>query len=344
MSARAMPLGPVQVAISGLELHGADRERLMHPLVGGVILFAPNFSDREQLCRLCTEIHALRTPHLLISADQEGGRVQRFRTGFTALPPMRRIGALWSSDKQRATQLARSCGITMATELRACGVDLSLAPVLDVDHGASTIIGDRAFHSDARAIAELAGALIEGMREVGMASVGKHFPGHGFIAADSHLELPVDDRSLQAIEQCDLVPFAVLAGKLAGIMPAHVLYPQVDDRPAGFSAVWVRDILRARLGFAGAVFSDDLGMAGAAGEGTLAARALAAFSAGCDLVLACTAEGADGLLDELRYAMPNETADRLAGLFGETIFERQDAAENQDRYAQAKRAVLEMQS
>ena len=338
-----MLLGPVQVAVGGLELSAADRERLLHPLVGGVILFAPNFSDREQLYRLCTEIHALRTPRLLISADQEGGRVQRFRGGFTPLPPMRRIGALWDRDKRRATELARSCGITMAAELRACGVDLSLAPVLDVDHGASTIIGDRAFHSDAPAIVDLAEALIDGMREAGMASVGKHFPGHGFIAADSHLELPIDDRGLHAIEQCDLVPFSALSSKLAGMMPAHVLYPQVDQRPAGFSSVWIRDILRGRLGFRGAVFSDDLGMAGAAGEGTLAARALAAFSAGCDLVLACTPEGADALLAELRYVVPEDTSERLAGLFGEAIPERHDSPARQSRYAQAKRAVLDMQ-
>ena len=341
MSARQVPLGPVHVAIAGLELGSADRERLLHPLVGGVILFAPNFSDREQLCRLCAEIHALRTPQLLISADQEGGRVQRFRAGFTPLPPMRRIGALWDRDRRRAVELARACGITMAAELRACGVDLSLAPVLDVDHGASTIIGDRAFHSDAHAIAEIAGALIDGMHDAGMASVGKHFPGHGFIAADSHLELPIDDRSLQAIEQCDLVPFVALARKLAGMMPAHVLYPQIDARPAGFSPVWIRDILRGRLGFPGAVFSDDLGMAGAAGEGTLAERARAAFAAGCDLVLACTPEGADALLDELRYSMPPDATRRLAALFGDALPERHGAA---NLHAAARRAVLDMQS
>ena len=344
MSVRSIPLGPVQVAISGLELSPDDRERILHPLVGGVILFAANFSDREQLRQLCAEIHALRTPRLLISADQEGGRVQRFRAGFTPLPPMRRLGVLWDSDPSAAKLLARSCGMTMAAELMTCGVDLSLAPVLDVDHGASTIIGDRAFHSDAAAISDIAGALIDGMREAGMASVGKHFPGHGFIAADSHLELPIDDRSLAAIEQCDLIPFAALADKLGGMMPAHVLYPQVDDRPAGFSSVWIRDILRGRLGFAGAVFSDDLGMAGAAGEGTLAERALAAFTAGCDLVLACTPDGADALLDGLRYAMPDETARRLAGLFGESISLRHDPKEREDRYARAKMAVLNMQS
>ena len=341
-SARSLALGPVHVAISGLTLNETDRERLLHPLVGGVILFAANFADRDQLIRLCTEIHALREPRLLISADQEGGRVQRFRAGFTPLPPMRRLGVLWDSDRTVARQLARSCGLTMAFELRACGVDLSLAPVLDLDHGASTVIGDRAFHSDATAVSDLAAALVGGMREAGMSSVGKHFPGHGFIAADSHLELPIDDRSLEAIEQCDLVPFASLAGKLGGMMPAHVLYPRIDERPAGFSAVWIRDILRGRLAFDGAVFSDDLGMAGAAGEGTLAARALAAFSAGCDLVLACTPEGADALLDELRYPMPHDAARRLARLCGEGLADRHDPVAG--HYARAKQAVAALQA
>ena len=342
MSSRYVALGPVHVAISGLALSETDRERLLHPLVGGVILFAANFCDRDQLCRLCAEIHALREPQLVISADQEGGRVQRFRAGFTALPPMRRIGELWDCDRQAARQLARSCGLTMAAELRTCGIDLSLAPVLDVDHGASTIIGNRAFHSNPSAISDLAGALIDGMREAGMSSVGKHFPGHGFIAADSHLELPIDDRSLETIEHCDLIPFAALAARLGGMMPAHVLYPRVDDRPAGFSSVWIRDILRGRLGFDGAIFSDDLGMAGAAGEGTLAARALAAFTAGCDLVLACTAEGADALLEELRYTMPEDSARRLAGLCGDRVFDQHGPAATE--YAHAKEIVNAAQS
>ena len=344
MTPQTIPLGPVQVAVSGLELTHVDRERLLHPLVGGVILFAPNFTDPEQLRRLCAAIHALREPQLLISADQEGGRVQRFRAGFTALPPMRRIGELWDRDQAGARNLAWACGLTMAHELRACGVDLSLAPVLDVDHGASTIIGNRAFHSDVRAIVSLAGALIEGMRAGGMASVGKHFPGHGFIAADSHLELPVDDRTLDAIGRCDLIPFAGLAEKLAGMMPAHVLYPRVDDRPAGFSTIWIRDILRSRLGFTGAVFSDDLGMAGAAGEGALAARAMAAFGAGCDLVLACTPEGADTLLDELRYRMPEAATRRIAALNERATSDSNYTDKRLSEYAEARRVVIDAQA
>jgi beta-N-acetylhexosaminidase len=307
--------------------------------VGGVILFAANFHSREQLGQLCADIHALRAPRLLISADHEGGRVQRFKEGFTRLPPMRQIGRLWDHDKEHAQQLAWACGLTMAVELRCCGVDLSLAPVLDVDHGASTIIGDRAFHSDAHAIAELAGRLLEGMSAGGMASVGKHFPGHGFIAADSHLELPIDGRSLIEIECCDLIPFALLASRLGGMMPAHVLYPQIDTRPAGFSTTWIRTILRKRLGFAGAVFSDDLGMAGAAGEGTLDARAQAAFEAGCDLVLACTPEGADAVLAELRYTMPEVSAKRLAFLAGATPTASTQPSQCHPQFVRAKQIV-----
>jgi len=339
MSIPQLPLGPVLVAVSALELTAADRERLLHPLVGGIILFAPNFSDRAQLSRLCDQIHRLREPRLLVSVDHEGGRVQRFREGFTHLPPMRRIGELWDRDRASAHRLAWSCGLAMAIELRCCGVDLSLAPVLDVDHGASTIIGDRAFHSVADAISDLAGSLLDGMRAGGMASVGKHFPGHGYIAADSHLELPVDERSFEVIERCDLVPFKTLASRLGGIMPAHVLYPKVDARPAGFSTVWIRDILRNRLGFVGAVFSDDLGMAGAAGEGAIDARARAAFDAGCDLVLACTAEGADALLTELQYEVPAATTQRLAALSGLPLVGQREPAQQHPQYVQARQTI-----
>jgi beta-N-acetylhexosaminidase len=249
VSGQRIAPGPVLIAIDGLELGPPDRERLLHPLVGGVILFASNFAHRDQLARLCLEIHLLREPRLLICVDHEGGRVQRFRDGFTRIPPMRRLGELWNSDPCLARSAAQAAGYVLAVELRGCGVDLSLTPVLDVDHGASTIIGDRAFHSDPAAIVDLAGSLIAGMRSAGMAAVGKHYPGHGFIAADSHLELPVDERSWETIELCDLIPFRALADTLGGIMPAHVLYPRVDGRPAGFSPLWIRDILRLRLGF-----------------------------------------------------------------------------------------------
>jgi len=302
------------VAVDGLALGPADRARLLHPLVGSVILFAANYRDRAQLTALCEEIHALRTPRLLIAVDHEGGRVQRFREGFTALPPMRTFGRLLDSDPDAARKGARAAGLVIAAELRTCGVDLSLTPVLDIDHGASTIIGNRAFHSAPVAVADLAGALLDGLAAGGMSSVGKHFPGHGFIPADSHLELPVDDRELAALEACDVVPFARLAHRLGGIMPAHVLYPRVDARPAGFSRRWLQEILRARLGFEGVIFSDDLGMEGAAGEGSLAQRARAAVMAGCDVVLACTAEGADALLGSFDGTVPAASVERFAQL------------------------------
>lgn len=314
--ARALPLGPVIAAVAGTELTPADRERLLHPQVGGLTLFARNFADAAQITRLCGEIHALREPALLICVDHEGGRVQRFREGYTRLPPMRRIGELWDEHPAQATEAARAAGLVMALELRQCGVDLSFAPVLDLDYGASTIIGDRAFHSDARAVNELAGALLDGLAAGGMAGVGKHFPGHGFIVADSHLELPVDPRPLAEIEVSDLQPFIALSRRLAGVMPAHVLYPRIDQRPAGYSRFWLQEILRRRCGFEGAIFSDDLGMLGAAGEGSLGSRARAAFEAGCDLVLACTPEDADGVLDELKHEMPPAARRRLQAMFG----------------------------
>jgi beta-N-acetylhexosaminidase len=314
MSPSKLPVGPVHVAVSGLALEAADRERLRHPQVGGVILFASNFHDRTQLFELCRDIHAVREPHLIISVDHEGGRVQRFREGFTRLPPMQRIGELWERSTQQGNRAAWACGLVIATELRACGVDLALTPVLDIDHGASTIIGDRSFHRRGEVVAELAGSLLDGLEDGGMAGVGKHFPGHGFIAADSHLELPVDARSLAEIEACDLIPFRRLANRLGGMMPAHVVYPKVDGRPAGFSPTWVRDILRGQLGFTGAVFSDDLGMEGAAGEGTMDERAHAALQAGCDLVLVCTPHGADELLTKFRRPIANAPVGQLSRL------------------------------
>jgi beta-N-acetylhexosaminidase len=310
------PLGPVITAVAGLELDATDRDRLRHPNVGGVTLFARNFASREQVSALCREIRALRDPHLLICVDHEGGRVQRFKDGFTLLPPMRRIGALADHDAAHALDVAKAAGFIMGAELKACGVDVSVAPVLDLDYGASTIIGDRAFHADPHQVARLAGALLDGMNDAGMVGVGKHFPGHGYIAADSHLELPVDERSWTQIETRDLVPFMSLASRLAGVMPAHVLYPAIDTRPAGFSRFWLQEVLRRQCGFEGAIFSDDLGMLGAAGEGSFGARASAAFEAGCDLVLACTPADADALLGEPFDEPTGPWALRLARMFG----------------------------
>lgn len=335
---KSMPLGPVLAAVAGTELTPEDRERLMHPLVGGLTLFSRNFVDADQVTRLCSEIHALRAPGLLICVDHEGGRVQRFKEGFTRLPPMRRIGELWDQDSARGTQAAWAAGLVMAVELRQCGVDLSFAPVLDLDFGASTIIGDRAFHSDANAVTELAGALLEGLSAGGMAGVGKHFPGHGFIAADSHLELPIDVRAFTQIEARDLQPFRALSGRLAGVMPAHVLYPQADERPAGYSRFWLQEILRKRCGFDGAILSDDLGMQGAAGAGGLNDRAMAAFEAGCDLVLACTPQDSDSVLAELNFDMPQTARRRLRSLFGPGDA-RLSASERESSLARARASL-----
>ena len=282
------PLGPVVLGVEGLELTPADRERLAHPRVGGVILFARNYAEPGQLTALTTEIHASREPRLPIAVDHEGGRVQRFRAGFTAIPPMRSLGESWEGDVRRAAREAEALGATIAAELGAHGVDFSFTPVLDLDWGSSTIIGDRAFSSNANAVAHLASALRRGLRSRGMAAVGKHFPGHGHVAADSHTEIPVDERPMSAIAAHDLVPFAALVKDgLEAIMPAHVVYPDVDARPAGYSRVWLQDVLRGRLGFDGLVFSDDLDMVGAHGAGDMLARADAALDAGCDAVLVC---------------------------------------------------------
>jgi len=280
--------GPAFIGIEGVALAAADRERIAHPLVGGVILFARNFEDCAQLKALTAAIRALRTPAPLIAVDHEGGRVQRFREGFTPIPAMRTVGEMWDRDAGGAAREAARLGRTLAGELAAHGIDFSFTPVLDVDHGPSAVIGDRAFHGNPNAVAHLAAALHRGLREGGMAGVGKHFPGHGFVAADSHTEMPVDLRTFGQIVAADLVPFGVLIRcGIEAIMPAHVVYPAVDEAPAGYSRKWLQGILRERLGFDGLVFSDDLGMAGAEGVGDIVARAQASLAAGCDMVLAC---------------------------------------------------------
>lgn len=303
---RSVARGPLMLGVEGLELSAADRERLAHPLVGGVILFARNFADCAQLKALAAAIRALREPQLPIAVDHEGGRVQRFRDGFSAIPPMRTLGERWDRDVAGAAAEAERLGRLVARELRAHGVDFGFAPVLDLDYGSSTVIGDRAFHRNPNAVAHLAAALVRGLHAEGMAAVGKHFPGHGHVAADSHHEVPVDERPMRAIEADDLVPFAALARHgLEGVMPAHVVYREVDARPAGFSRLWLQDILRARLGFDGLVFSDDLDMAGAQGAGDIVARANAAIDAGCDVVLACNDfAGMDALL--ARWTPPSQ--------------------------------------
>jgi beta-N-acetylhexosaminidase len=310
--------GPVVLGIEGVALTAADRLRLTHPLTGGVILFARNFESPGQLQRLTSEIHALRTPALLIAVDHEGGRVQRFHEGFTAIPTMRTLGEQWDRDVAGAGREATRIGYTLASELRAHGVDFSFTPVLDLDHGASAVIGDRAFHRNPNAVAHLSAALHDGLRAGGMAGVGKHFPGHGFVAADSHTEVPVDARSLTEMIADDLVPFAALVARgLEAIMPAHVIFPAIDSQPAGYSRKWLQEILRDRLAFDGLVFSDDLGMAGASAAGDLVARASASLAAGCDMVLACNDfAAADLLLASMKEVPNDDLARRTAAMEG----------------------------
>jgi len=313
----ATPHAPLLIDLAGPQLSLADRHRLKHPLVGGLVLFERNFESRAQLTRLCGEIKSLR-PDVLIAVDHEGGRIQRFRRdGFTPLPPMRRLGDLWMRDAMAAVAAARACGYVLAAELRACGVDLSFTPVIDLDFGDSAVIGDRAFHRDPRVVSLLAQSLMHGLLQAGMQGCGKHFPGHGAVAADSHHELPVDRRSLKAILADDAAPYGWLAGTMAAVMPAHVAFPKVDARPAGFSPVWLRDILRERLGFQGAIFSDDLGMAGAhvldGRRVTPTEAAVAALQAGCDLVLLCNAAQHQGgaAIDELLHGLQTAHASGL---------------------------------
>ena len=298
-----MQHAPLIIDIAGTELTDDDRRRLAHPLVGGLILFGRNWQSRAQLTALCASVKRLR-PDLLICVDHEGGRVQRFRTdGFTHLPPMRALGELWMHDAMRAQDAATACGYVLAAELRACGVDFSFTPVLDLDWGPSGVIGDRAFHADARVVAMLAKSVAHGLLRAGMGNCGKHFPGHGFVAADSHTDLPRDRRSLKAILADDAAPYGWLSATLDAVMAAHVVYPKVDARPAGYSARWLQAVLRQRLGFGGAIFTDDLSMEAARHiEGrtvTPTEAVLAALHAGCDLALLCNQSlGAGSVLDD----------------------------------------------
>lgn len=282
------PLGPVMTSIDGTALSAEDRDVLRHPLIGGVILFARNYVDRTQLTALTESIQSLRDPALVIAVDQEGGRVQRFREGFTEIPAMRTLGDLWSAHAPSARARAFEIGVTLAHELGEVGVDFSFAPVLDLDYGESAVIGHRAFHRDPIAVASLATALIQGLRAEGMASVGKHFPGHGFVKGDTHWERPEDPRELAALEDADLIPFReTISAGLDGVMAAHLLFPKIDAQLAGFSPFWLAEVLRNRLHFRGVIFTDDLGMVAAHAVGDLVARAEAAIAAGADIVLPC---------------------------------------------------------
>jgi len=305
---------PVVIDIAGTTLGAADRRRLKHPLTGGLILFARNWVDRRQLTELTAEIKSVR-PDVLICVDHEGGRVQRFRTdGFTALPAMRVLGEMWMKDPLTATDAATALGHVLASELRACGVDLSFTPVLDLDHGGSSVIGDRAFHRDARVATLLAKSVMHGLLRAGMANCGKHFPGHGYVKADSHVAVPVDKRSLKAILADDARPYEWLSTSLGGVMPAHVIYPKVDHRPAGFSERWLKEILRGQFGFTGVIFTDDLSMEGArhldGATLTYTEAASLALEAGCDLVLLCN-QSVDGgaAVDELLAGLRQAAAE-----------------------------------
>jgi beta-N-acetylhexosaminidase len=313
-----MSLGPIMCDIAGTKLTIDDKRRLQHPMTGGVILFTRNYSSLQQLTDLTTEIHSLRIPSLLVAVDHEGGRVQRFKNDFTRLPAMRELGKIWDEHPIRAHRLAQLTGYVLAAELRSCGIDLSFTPVLDIDYQQSCVIGDRAFHRKPQVIGELAHSLMKGLKLGGMEAIGKHFPGHGYIQEDSHIEMPVDKRSYADIKMDDLIPFReMIKHGLAGIMPAHVIYPKIDSQPAGFSTVWLQKILRSEFEFDGCIFSDDLSMEGAVVAGNIVQRAEIAFNAGCDMVLVCNdPHAADKLLAELQWEMPAASLARLNRMRG----------------------------
>jgi beta-N-acetylhexosaminidase len=312
-----MTLGPLMIDVQGTSLTQEDRELLTNPLVGGLILFSRNFANIEQLEELIRDARSVRTPPLLIGVDHEGGRVQRFRKDFTVLPSMRTIGRQYDIDQASGRQLARQCGWLLAAELRGVGVDISFAPVVDLDYGVSSVIGDRAFHKDPRVVAELAIAFLNGMREAGMIGTAKHFPGHGAVAPDSHVAMPVDRRELADLDE-DLYPYQRLIDNgLASIMAAHVVFSAVDPLPAGFSRRWLQGELRGRMGFTGAIFSDDLNMAGAGIVGDMPERVRAALAAGCDMVPCCNnRQGVLQVIDSLRGSEDPVSQVRLARLHG----------------------------
>jgi beta-N-acetylhexosaminidase len=293
------------IDVVGTVLTDEDRDRLRHPAAGAVILFARNYENPQQLSTLVDEVEKLREPALLVCVDHEGGRVQRFRgEGFTAIPAMRQLGRLWDRDKELATEAARGAAYIIGAELGAHGIDLSFAPVLDLDYGGASVIGDRALHFDPNAVGVLAAAIVQGFADAGMGAVGKHFPGHGFASADTHHGVARDERTFAEILKKDIAPYrAAFQAGLAGVMPAHVIYPQCDAEPAGYSKYWLQDVLRGKLGFQGVIFSDDLSMAGASTVGGPPERARAALAAGCDMVLLCNdPEGQNKLLFSLSDA------------------------------------------
>ena len=320
-----MSLGPLMVDVAGTSLNGEDREVLRHPLVGGVILFTRNYADPAQLEALVADIHAARTPPLIVAVDHEGGRVQRFRSDFSVLPAARRIGHEYDVDAKAGLELARQMGWLMAAELRACGVDLSFAPCVDLDYGVSEVIGDRAFHSNAAAVSQLALAYMHGMRDAGMAATAKHFPGHGAVVADSHTASPIDRRELVDMGD-DLTPYRrLIANGLPAVLVAHVLFPAVDDAVASASPRWIRQVLRGELAFKGVVFTDDMSMAGAAVAGDIVARSRRALAAGCDMVLICNSRpSVVTVLDQLDVEPEPASHMRLVRMRGRDGFGREE--------------------
>ena len=307
-----LPLGPAVIDVVGTALTDDDRRRLRHPAAGGVILFSRNYENPEQLSLLTEEIEKLRAPALPICVDHEGGRVQRFREGFSAIPPMRELGRLWDRNRDAARETARAIAYIAGAELAAHGVDFSFAPVLDLDYGGSSVIGDRALHFDPTAVGALGASIVQGFADAGMGAVGKHFPGHGYAQADSHVAVPSDGRKFAEIAKKDLVPFRMtIEAGLAAVMPAHVIYTQVDGEPAGYSKHWLQQVLRGQLAFKGLVFSDDLSMEGASVAGGIPERARAALAAGCDMVLLCNDPAGQEVLLESLGETPLKSPERL---------------------------------
>lgn len=335
-----MALGPVMLDLRGTCIEADELMLLRHPATGGVILFSRNFESMSQLAALVRQIHDLREPQLLVAVDHEGGRVQRFHGEFSRLPACGLLGRCYDRDRRQGLELAEHAGWLMAAELRGVGIDFSFAPVLDIDRGVSEVIGDRAFHRNPESVMQLALRYLDGMLHAGMAAVGKHFPGHGSVAADSHQELPVDGRRFEDILMADLRVFRhLIDNHLAAIMPAHVVYPRVDDQPAGFSKVWLQEVLRKQLGFQGAIFSDDLGMGGAAVAGDMAARADAALTAGCDMLLVCNNQAAaHAVLKHIKTAATPATQARLMRMHGRRAPSLQDLRQ-QSQWQQAVAAI-----
>lgn len=334
------PLGPLLIGLAGLTVSTEEGVWLRHPAVGGVVLFTRNYHDVSQLSDLCASIIEIAGRDLLICVDHEGGRVQRFKDGFTRLPPLAVLGKMYADSAPNAMDFAYRHGRVMATELLLCGVDLSFAPVLDIGDR-SVVIGDRAFSADSTIIIELSGAYIAGMHDAGMAATGKHFPGHGSVQADSHTDDVCDPRPFEEIEQADLKPFAALSGKLDAMMMAHVLYPAADDRPAGYSPFWVKTILRQKLGYEGTIFSDDLGMFAAKVAGGLVDRVRDSLHAGCDAVLVCEPEDVRQLLtdtDEL-FADADLALKSLKGRFTAT----RDEIESVGEWRQWKKSMTQLE-